>query len=78
MTAKLRARWTAVGVIIAAALCPSTEPACAETYTLNNGMTLEGMHSKISSIAADPLKAAGPTGVELILIVDNQLARARL
>jgi predicted esterase len=45
------------------------------TYTLKNGMILEGSPGTISSVAADPLKGSGPTDLKLILIIDDQLRR---
>jgi len=71
----LRAGQTSGRWMIAAALCLLAGVGNADTVTLNNGMVLDGSFDKASSIAADPTKAAGPTGLELILIVDNQLTR---
>jgi len=59
----------------ALAICLLAQAASADTFTLDNGMVLEGNYDKIASIAVDPLKAAGPTGVELIVVVDNGLTR---
>ena len=59
----------------ALALYVLARAATADTFTLDNGMVLEGNYDKIASIAVDPLKASGPTGVELIVVVDNGLTR---
>jgi len=47
----------------------------ADTITLKNGMILEGSPSPIGSVAGDPLKGVGVTGLQQIVIVDNQLSR---
>src|SRR6476659_8382911 len=52
-----------------------TAGAFADTITLKNGMILEGSPAPIGSVAADPLKGVGATGLQQIVIVDNQLSR---
>src|SRR4051794_34437598 len=71
----LRAARTSGCWMPALALCLLAQAASADTFTLDNGMVLEGNYDKIASIAVDPLKAAGPTGIELIVVVDNGLTR---
>jgi acetyl esterase/lipase len=66
-------------VWLAAAACLTCVPAvhAQNTYTLKNGMILEGIHDSIPSMGGDLLAAAGKGDVKpkRILIVDNQLTR---
>src|SRR4051812_44086146 len=73
MTAALRTRlaaWLAAGFV---GCFPAL--ARAETFTLGNGVTLEGSYSTISSVGSDPLKAVGSTELKQIAIIDNRLTR---
>jgi predicted esterase len=49
--------------------------AAAEVFTLNNGTILEGSADEISSVAVDPTRGLGETGLKQILLVDDGLRR---
>ena len=61
--------------LLALAILASAVSAHADTFTLKNGLIVEGTPGKISSIGADPLKAVGATDIKQIVLVDNQLTR---
>src|SRR4051812_22722806 len=63
--------WMTASIVVLLLL----EDANGDTITLKNGMILEGSPSPIGSVAVDPLKSVGATGLQQILIVDNQLSR---
>jgi predicted esterase len=75
MTAMLRAGGAGRYFLMTAAALLPPAIAAADIATLNNGMTVEGSWDKIASVAADPLKATGETGLKQIVIMDNQLTR---
>jgi predicted esterase len=77
MNGVLRALPAAGWVVVLGCCLWSSRPVWADVATLKNGMTLEGSWSPISSLFADPTKAAGAGGVQLkrIVVLDNQLTR---
>lgn len=62
-------------LFVVLALLASAVSAHADTFTLKNGLIIEGTPGKIGSIGADPLKAVGATDLKQIVLVDNQLTR---
>jgi predicted esterase len=63
------------GLLGALLVLASAAAASADTFTLKNGLIVEGSPGKIGSIGADPLKAVGATDLKQIILVDNQLTR---
>lgn len=75
MAQSLRARRILAWIAALGSLCLPMIQASGDTITLKNGMILEGNPAPIGSISADPLKGVGATGLQQILLVDNQLTR---
>jgi predicted esterase len=75
MRLTLRAEQTGHYWILAAGLMLWPAIAPAEIITLKNGMILEGEPGTIGSVASDPLKGVGDTGIMQIVVIDNQLTR---
>jgi predicted esterase len=67
--------WILVSLVCAAFGASISATVWGETFTLKNGLTLEGTPGKIGSIGADPLKAIGATDLKQIVLIDNQLTR---